>query len=338
MIRSPVCGAVSAAHRRITRPTLVLALLALWLRFPVRALADGGAEAPPPTDPVGIALAWRIDIPMLLGLTLLGALYVSASRAVSVGHPASRWPVARTGAFIGGLVAIGLALLSPIDTLSDDLLTVHMIQHLLLVSFAAPLFALSGVGTLALRAARPELRNRYLLPLFHSRIVAVLTYPVVGWVAFVGVIWVSHFTTLYNAALLDDAIHAMEHLLYLAAASLFWWPLLSPDPLRRRLHPLARFVALLAQVPPMSFLAITIIGARAPLYTAYVGRTDAFGIDALTDQRMAGSLMWAAGDFALALPAIVILRALVRHDEAEARRIDAHLDRQRARLATMEED
>jgi cytochrome c oxidase assembly factor CtaG len=79
----------------------------------------------------------------------------------------------------------------------------------------------------------------------------------------------------------------------------------------------------------MSFLAITIIGAPTPLYSAYLGRTDAFGVDALTDQRIAGSLMWVAGDLALLLPIIAILVALVRHDEAEAKRMDAHLDRQR---------
>lgn len=300
------------------------------LATPATALAHGASQGPPPTDALGIALAWHIDVPMLLALMIAGAAYLSAARTVNVAHPGNPWPARRTAAFIAGLIAIALSLLSPIDTLSDDLLTVHMIQHLLLVSVAAPLFALSGIGTLALRVASPEQRSRYLLPFLHSRLVVALTFPVVGFMAFVGVMWGSHFTTLYNAALLDEGIHAIEHLLYLAAASLFWWPLLSPDPLRWRLHPGARFIALLAQVPPMSFLAITIIGASTPLYSAYLGRTEAFGIDAITDQRMAGSLMWVAGDFALVLPVIAILVALVRHDEAEAKRIDAYLDRQRA--------
>ena len=300
------------------------------LATPATVLAHGASQGPPPTDALGIALAWHLDIPMLLALVIAGAAYVSAGRTVNLAHPGNPWPARRTAAFVAGLTAIALSLLSPIDTLSDDLLTVHMIQHLLLVSVAAPLFALSGIGTLALRAANPDLRNRYLLPFLHSRLVVALTFPVVGFMSFIGVMWGSHFTTLYNAALLDEGIHAIEHLLYLAAASLFWWPLLSPDPLRWRLHPGARFMALLAQMPPMSFLAITIIGATTPLYAAYLGRTEAFGIDAITDQRMAGSLMWVAGDLALVLPVIAILVALVRHDEAEAKRIDAHLDRQRA--------
>jgi len=311
------------------RAPIALGILAA-LATPARGLAHGASQGPPPTDALGIALAWHIDIPMLLALAIAGTLYVSAARAINATHSANPWPLRRTAAFVSGLLAIALSLLSPIDTLSDDLLTVHMVQHLLLVSVAAPLFALSGVGTLALRVVDPDVRKRYLLPFLHSRLVAALTFPVIGWMAFVGVMWGSHFTTLYNAALLDEGIHAIEHLLYLAAASLFWWPLLSPDPLRWRLHPGARFIALLAQMPPMSFLAITIIGASTPLYSAYLGRTEAFGIDAVTDQRMAGSLMWVAGDLALVLPVIAILAALVRHDEAEAKRIDAQLDRQRA--------
>jgi cytochrome c oxidase assembly factor CtaG len=311
---------------------LALGLAALGaLVAPQRALAHGASQGPPPTDPLGIALAWHIDIPMLLALVIAGALYLSAVQSVNEAHPANRWPRRRTAAFVTGLVAIGLGLLSPIDTLSDDLLTVHVVQHLLLVSAAAPLFALSGIGTLALRAARSDVRARYLLPFLHSRFVAALTFPVVGWIAFAGVMWGSHFTTLYNTALLDEGVHAIEHLLYLAAASLFWWPLLSPDPLKWRLHPLARFVALLAQMPPMSFLAVTIISANAPLYSAYLGRTDAFGLDALADQRIAGSLMWVTGDLALILPGVVILLGLVRHEEAEAKRIDALLDRERAK-------
>jgi len=314
------------------RPAL-LAVLATLLStaLPPSALAHGASEGPPPTDPVGIALAWRLDMPILLGIAAAGAFYLSAVRSVNAAHGHNRWPVRRTAAFLVGLVAIAVALLSPVDTLSDDLLTVHMVQHLLLVSVAAPLFALSGIGTLALRATPADVRKRYLLPFLHSRLVAALTFPVVGWVALVLVMWASHFSALYNSALLDEGIHAVEHLLYLAAASLFWWPLLSPDPLRWRLHPGVKFIALLAQVPPMSFLAITIIGASTPLYPAYIGRTDAFGLDALTDQWIAGSLMWAAADFALIPPIVLILVTLVRHDEAEARRVDARLDRERAR-------
>lgn len=292
--------------------------------------AHGVGGGPPPTDPLAIAMAWHIDLPVIVGLLVAGLLYYEAVRIVAAAHPGNPWPARRTAAFMSALVAIGLALLSPVDTLSDDLLTVHMIQHLLLVAIAAPLFAFSGIGTLALRASSSDVRKSYLLPFLHSRAVSWLTFPVVGWVAFAGVLWGAHFSNLYNAALLDDGIHAIEHALFVTAACLFWWPLLSPDPLRWRIHPGGKLVALLAQMPAMSFLAVTIISAPVPLYAAYLGRPDAFGINALADQRIAGSLMWITGDLALLIPGAFLLAAFARHEEGEAKRVDARLDRARA--------
>lgn len=312
------------------RVVSALALLAMGLIAPVAVSAHGAGQGPPPTDAFGILMAWHIDLPMILGLAIAAAAYLSAVRSVNEAHQSNHWQRRRTVAFLVAVVAVALALLSPIDTLSDDLLTVHMVQHLLLVSVAAPLFAASGIGTLALRTATNDVRSRYLLPFLHSRLVTALTFPVIGWVAFAGVMWGSHFSTLYNAALLDEGLHAIEHLLYLAAASLFWWPLLSPDPLRWRLHPGAKLIALLAQMPPMSFLAVAIISANAPLYAAYLGRTDVFGINALDDQRLAGSLMWLTGDFAFLVPAAFLLLVLFRHEEQETKRVDARLDRARA--------
>ena len=177
--------------RRVT----VAAAALVAVSTPASVLAHGVGQGPPPTDPLAIALAWHLDVPMILGAA--GGRWPPTSaavRSVERAHPGNRWPRRRTVAFLVALVAIGLALLSPIDTLSDDLLTVHMVQHLLLVAVAAPLFAASGIGTLALRAASAETRSRYLLPFLHSRVVSALTFPVVGWVAFAGVMWGSHFT------------------------------------------------------------------------------------------------------------------------------------------------
>lgn len=288
-----------------------------------------GADASLPTDPLGLMFAWQFDVPMILGLALATWAYFAAMRLVNRAHPSNRWPVRRTVAFLVAIGALAVALLSAIDALSDDLLTVHMIQHLLLVSVAAPLLAASGIGTLALRVASPELRKGVLLPFLHSRFVSAVTFPVVGALAFVFVLWGSHFSELYNLALVDEGVHAFEHLLYLGIAALFWWPLLSPDPIRWRLHPGAKVGALLIQLPPMSFLAVLILSASRPLYPAYLGRPEQFGIDVLTDQQIAGSLMWVFNDFAFLIPAGFLFLKFVRHEEQEAKRVDARLDRTR---------
>lgn len=310
-------------------PRAALAAVALLLATPMGAAAHGQGGGPPPTDLVGILLAWHLDLPIILGILAAGAAYLYAVTSVNRAHRSNPWPRRRTAAFVLALLGLALALLSPLDTLADDLLTVHVVQHMFLVAIAAPLLAASGIGTLALRAASDDTRRRYLLPILHSRVVSALTYPVVGWVAFAGVMWGSHLTSLYNAALLDDGLHAIEHMLYLSAAALFWWPMLSPDPLRWRIAPGPKLVALLAQLPAMSFLAVIIVMASTPLYAAYLGRTDAFGIDALADQRIAGSLMWVLGDLSLLIPFAWLLVVFMRHEDAEAKRVDARLARER---------
>lgn len=306
---------------------VILACFA-WLALAAPAMAHGGS-GPVPTDALGIAMAWHLDVPIMLALTVAVAAYATAVSSVNLRHPGNRWPRRRSAFFALGIGALGLALLSPIDTLSDDLLSVHMLQHLLLVVVAPPLLAASGIGTLALRAASRSSRDRYLLPFLHGRLVSALTFPVVGWLALPAVMWGSHLSQLYNLALVDDGIHAVEHLLYFAAASLFWWPLLSPDPLPRRLHPGAKMLALLLQMPSMSFLAITIIGAPAPLYPAYLGRSTAFGVDTLAEQQIAGSVMWFTGDVALLTVGAVVLARWFRHEEEETKRVDARIDRAR---------
>ena len=313
----------------------VLVVGLAWLFLPALAYAHGGAAGQVPTDPLGIALAWHFDVPIMLALVVAGGLYRTAVASVDAAHRGNPWPRRRTLFFALGITAIGLALLSPLDTLSDDLLSVHMLQHLLLVAVAPPLLAASGIGTLALRAASRPTRDAYLLPFLHSRVVSALTFPLVGWLALPAAMWGSHFSQLYNLALLDDGIHAVEHMLYFTAASLFWWPLLSPDPLRWRLHPAAKVFAVLTQMPAMSFLAITIISAPAPLYPAYLGRSTAFGIDTLAEQKIAGSIMWLTGDIALLVAGAAVLFGWMRHEEKETRRVDARIDRER-RIARKE--
>ena len=285
---------------------------------------------PAPTEPLEIVGAWHADPLVIVPLVLAAWGYLELMRSVNRRHPANRWPRRRAGLWIGGLVAILLALQSPIDALSEQLLTVHMVQHGLLTLVAPPLLAASGIGTLLLRASSPNVRNRYLLPLMHGPL-AVVFHPVVGWVAFVAVMWGSHMSGLYNLALTDPTVHTFEHLLYLAAACLFWWPIFSPDPMRWRLHPGARLGLILGQLPSMSFLAVVLLTAPAVLYPAYIGRAELYGIDPLVDQQAAGALMWVMGDMALIGAALIVAADWMRRSEHEDARVDARLARSRER-------
>lgn len=102
--------------------------LAPWLftaisfaAFAPMASAHAG-DGPPPTDPGALLTAWHLDLPLILALALGAYAYLATTRSVDAAHPRNPWPKRRTASFLLGLGALALALISPIDTLSDDLL------------------------------------------------------------------------------------------------------------------------------------------------------------------------------------------------------------------------
>jgi putative copper resistance protein D len=236
--------------------------------------------------------------------------------------------------------AIAIALLSGIDSYDTTLFSVHMTQHVLLTLVAAPLIALSGPVTLLLRVAGPETRRRVILPVLHARITRFLAFPVVAWILFAGVMWVSHFSALFDAALEDPLIHDLEHALYLGSALLFWWPAAAVDPAPWRMTHPVRLLYVFLQMTQNTFLSVVILNAQTVLYPHYATVQRAWGPSPLEDQGMAAALMWVAGDLLFLAAIFAILtgwsRAEDRGSARDERRAAAELaairDRER-RLA-----
>jgi putative copper resistance protein D len=281
---------------------------------------------PPAFSWKALLTLWVFDPYALAAILAGGALYWWGVARLRGGSPV--WPWSRIFAFYGGLLVCVLALLSPIDTYSDVSFAVHMVQHLLLVLAAAPLFALGAPVTLLLRAARPETRKRFVLPVLQSRPVSVLTRPVVAWVLFAVVQYATHFTGFYNLAAEHLWVHAFEHLLYLGTAVLFWWPVVGLDPSPHKLSHPARLLYLVLAMPLTAFLGVAIISASAPLYPHYAHLPAPWGgAAALNDQNNAGAFMWEIGGLASLIAVLVVAGAWFRHDEARQRRIEAEMDR-----------
>jgi cytochrome c oxidase assembly factor CtaG len=263
--------------------------------------------------------AWTFDPTVVAALLATGVLYLRGVRRV---RRPDRKLVNRTACFLGGLVVLWVALQSPIDTYADTRLAVHMVQHLLLTMVAAALLVLGAPVTLALRAATPAFRRRWLLPLLRSRLVRLLAAPPLAWAQFAVVLWASHFSPLYEAAVRNDGIHALEHLLYLVSAVLFWSPVVGIDPSPKRLSHPARLLYLFLAMPQASFLGLAMWGANRVLYPAYQA---ALGPAALDDQRLAGTIMGSAGMLVM-VPALgLVLLDWLAREEREAARIDARL-------------
>lgn len=231
-------------------------------------------------------------------------------------------PVYRRVAFFAGLAVIVLALTGPIDTAAATSFSMHMVQHLLLTMVAAPLLLVAAPLTLALRAW-PGRPRRFLRAVLRSRLVRVITDPIVGWALFFIVIWGTHVTGLYDATLRNDGLHVAEHTAYVLTALLFWMPVISSDPLPSRLSYPARILYLFLAMPAMAFLGLTIASSRDVLVPVYA-RIEGVA-PALADQQAAGAIMWVTS-MVMVLPALVIvLFAWMRADAREASRIDARL-------------
>jgi putative copper resistance protein D len=305
------------------------------LAMPAVVFAHGVAAAPP-SDPLALLGMWAFDPTVQVPLVAAAVGYLSAVRAVNRAHPANPVPVRRTVAFLAGLVAIELALQSPIEHYDTTLFSVHMVQHILLTLIAAPLLAAGAPITLLLRFSRANVRRRWILPILHSRAVKALTHPVVAWLLFAGVMWGSHFSPLFNASLEEPWIHQLEHVLYLTTALLFWWPIVGADPSPWRMPPPLRVLYAFLQMPQNTFLALAIYSASEPLYPHYATLQRTWGPTVLADQQLAGGLMWVIGDLAFLAAILFCVVQWMRQEDRDTARLDARLDAERAEITRRE--
>jgi cytochrome c oxidase assembly factor CtaG len=263
---------------------------------------------------------WSPDPLPWIGIAVAIVGYLAAVQVVNRHHPLNRVPGWRTAAWLGGVAVVAVALVSAVHAYANSLFTVHMVQHLLLAMVAPPLLALGAPVTLALRVASPAVRRGALLPLLHSRVVRGISWPPFGWALFATVMWATHFSPIFNLALENEAIHTAEHVLYLAAGVLFWWPVIGADPIRWRLSPIGRMVYLASQMPFNTAVGLAIYFSPAVLYPhyAFLGRT--WGPDPFTDQQFAGIVMWGIGDVILLGAVVLAVAAWLRDDEMHSRR------------------
>ncbi len=269
----------------------------------------------------GVLGAWSLEPVTVAALASAAVAYGWAcrvARALTPRHPVPGW---QRGAFFAGLAVVGVALLSPVGTYADVLLSVHMAQHVLLTLVAAPLLLLGRPGTLALRVVSPERRRRW-LRLGHGRVLRLATSPLVAWTVFAAAGWVIHFSPLFDAALRSTPVHVVEHALFLATALLFWWPVVGGHPGRRPLAHPVRLLYLGVAMPQNTFLALAVLGADGVLYAHYAEVARPWGPSPLADQRQGAGLMWVAGDLLLLVSVLLVAAAWARHEQRATERAE----------------
>ena len=294
----------------------------------------GPGDVPPALTPVRLLTVWTLEPLPLVTVLLAAGLYLAGVRRLA--RRGVRWSPWRTVAFVGG--GLGLLLLvtqSALAAYDTVLIWVHMVQHMVLSMLVPVCLALGAPITLALRTLGPRLRTA-LLAVLHSRVVAVLTFPLLTGALFVANPFVLYFSGLYEATLRNAWLHDLNHLHFVLVGCLWFWPLLGLDPLPRRWPYGLRVLAVFATLPFHAFLGVVLMGAAQPIGGQWYAELQrGWGPSPLDDLHLAGGILWGSGDLVGVAVLIVLAAQWVRESEREAAREDRRLDRLEGRADTM---
>jgi putative membrane protein len=244
-------------------------------------------------------MSWDLDPLVVAPLVVTGALYAIGVarvwRRAGPGRGVSRWSAA---SFASGWVVMAVALVTPIATIAENVLSVHMTQHVLLMLVAAPLLTF-GHPLLACfwafsATSRDRLAKRWLAPFAGKGASHLIwrgvTAPASAFVIQAVALWLWHIPAWYEAALRHDSIHALEHLSFVVTACLFWWAMVRGR-YGRMGYGLSVLYVFLTAVHSSALGALLTV-APTVWYDDYAQRAAALHVDALADQQLAGLLMW----------------------------------------------
>jgi cytochrome c oxidase assembly factor CtaG len=287
----------------------------------IALLADSGLP------PLGHSqlFATQFDfVPVALIVVALG-LYLWGVRRNNALHPRHRWPVGKTIAWVAALFTTGIAIFSFIGVYDTELFWDHMIQHLVLIMVAAPLFAVASPLRLALNSTSGT-AHIVVTEALRSRVAKFLGNPIVAFILYAVVIPISHLTVWYNYTLTQESVHNAEHLTFLLVGYLFWRQIFGNDPNSHRLHPALQFFYLFMAIPIDTFTGLSLAGASHELFPAYFATHRTWGPSYITDLHVGGDIMWVVGDTLMLWPMIPVALRWMHMDERRADRIDRELD------------
>lgn len=246
---------------------------------------------------------WSLD-PALIYVAVAALMYWLGGR----GWPRTAHTWLHDLAFAAGLTTIVLALSSPVDKWSAELFWVHMGQHIVLLTVAPPLILLGSPWPRMWRAIPLGTRTqvgRTLAQAGWTKPIRALAKPWPSWLLFNVTLIAWHIPRLYDATLSSQALHNCEHAMFFFIGLLFWAHVIDPSPLRPRLSWPLRAAYVLGAMIVGWIIAIALVMWPTPLYGHYAalaGRPE--GISALTDQQLAGGMMWVPGSIAYTIAVV----------------------------------
>jgi cytochrome c oxidase assembly factor CtaG len=247
-------------------------------------------------------------------LTAGGLIYTAGWRRSRRKLP-GRFAGPQLAAFLSGLACLAIAIASPLDEAAEELLSAHMVQHILLLTVAPALLLLGDPLLPLLRGLPYFLRRSLVAPLLHLRSLRVaahtLVHPLTA-LLLSSIIFLSwHLPALFQLALRMPAVHLVEHVSFLAAGFVFWYPVVQPWPSRPRWPSGAMIPYLLAADVQNTVLAAVLTFSDRVLYPFYQFHGGVTQAAALEDQVLAGVIMWVPMSFAYLVPAALLTMRLL---------------------------
>ena len=239
--------------------------------------------------------SWTLPIPLTLAILLTAIFYLRGWRHLRLAA-ANAIPAWRATSFLAGVFLIWLAIGSPLALLDEQLLTAHMVQHLLLMTIA-PALILMGAPVMPMLHGLPQpFVGSVVAPLFRwppvQLVGRAISRPEVCWIVAAAALVGWHVPAVFNLALQSEGWHLGEHSSFFAAGLLFWWPVVQPWPSVPVWPRWSILLYLFAATLPCDILSAFLAFCDRVVYPAYLNSPRVFGLSALEDQECAGALMW----------------------------------------------
>ena len=288
-------------------------------------------------DPIlkAILLSWNWRLDVILPLLLLGILYTVGWRRLKMrtsrrkrSHSNRLVKGWRLAAYLAGLFFVGLALLSPIDSLGGQLFFMHMIQHLLMIMIAPPLLLIANPMPFLLWGLPPVWRKsvgRGLSKLLHRKSgfrqgVRSATAPGIVWLVWVISVFGWHDPQAYQAAIRLEWLHDVEHLSFFISSMTFWWLVTGAGPhIHKQMGLWGRIAFVLIAVPPNMALGAVLAFVGRAVYPYYEAVPRLWGLTAVTDQQIGGVIMWIPGSMMFIFAALILVAREFSREEGKSR-------------------
>src|SRR5262245_22551035 len=234
----------------------------------------------------------------------------------------------RAGSFVVGLFSMWVALASPIAHWDEAMLTGHMIQHLLLMTFAPPLILLSEPVMVLLHGLPRRFVRSIIGPLSRSRPVRQLgrglAQPALCWLAAVAALVVWHVPAAFTLGMQSELWHAIEHASFLGTGLLFWWPVVQPWPSVSKWPDWSIILYLFVATLPCDGLSGFLIFSERIAYPVYLSTSGQSSLSVLADQQGAGALMWTCVTIVYLVAGTILSTHLLSPQISAATEIDPH--------------